>query len=264
MKQIFDRLKLLSGVLCLLYVSLNAHAEDANLAKLFQERNVTGTIVISSLDGTSNYIHNLPRAEERFLPASTFKIPNTLIALEERVITDEKEIIRWDGQDKGWKEWNKDQSLETAFPLSCVWFYQELAKRIGNERYLRHLQQMHYGNQRTGKEVTTFWLEGNLEISAIEQIAFLKKMYTGELPYMPWHIALLKQLMIVEKTPQYTIRAKTGWTMRTIPQIGWYVGYLEMKEETWFFATNIDIVKHGDEHFRQEISIEALRVKGIL
>ncbi len=122
MKHIFDRLKLLSGVLCLLYVSLNAYAEDADLAKLFQERNVTGTIVISyALDGTSNYIHNLPERKNDFCQHSKF---NTLIALEEKVITDEKEIITWTAKDKGWKEWNKDQSLENCISLSCVWFYQ--------------------------------------------------------------------------------------------------------------------------------------------
>ena len=264
MKHVFDGLKLFGGVLCMLCASLNVSAEDTDLAKLFQERDVVGTIVISSLDGKTTYIHNLPRAEERFLPASTFKIPNTLIALEEGVIADEKEIIKWDGKDKGWKEWNTDQSFETAFPLSCVWFYQELAKRVGNERYLQHLHRIHYGNEQTGKEVTTFWLEGDLRISATEQIDFLKRVYTGELPYTQPHIALLKQLMIVEKTPQYTVRAKTGWTMRVTPQIGWYVGYVEVKGDPWFFATNIDIIKKGDEKFRQEISIEALRAKGIL
>lgn len=264
MKYLFNGLKLPGLVLCLIGVTFNVSAEDADLAKLFQERNVIGTIVMSSLDGRTTYIHNQPRAEERFLPASTFKIPNTLIALAEGVIADEKEIIAWDGQDKGWKEWNKDQSLETAFPLSCVWFYQEFAKRIGNERYVQHLQRMHYGNEQTGKEVTTFWLEGDLRISAMEQIDFLKTVYAEELPYTPSHLATLKQLMIVEQTPEYVIRAKTGWASRVTPQIGWYIGYVETKGTAWFFATNLEIAKNGDEKFRQEISMEALRVKGIL
>jgi len=264
MKHVFDGLKLLGIAFCVFTAVLNAYAEDADLAALFQERNVVGTLVISSLDENTIYIHNLPRAEERFLPASTFKIPNTLIALEEGVVANEKEVIAWDGQDKGWKEWNKDQSLETAFPLSCVWFYQELAKRIGNERYIQHLQRIHYGNQQTGAEVTTFWLEGDLRISALEQIEFLKKVHAEELPYTPSHIALLKQLMIVEETLDYVIRAKTGWTSRVTPQIGWYVGYVETKGTVWFFAVNLEIAKKGDEKFRQEIIMEALRVKGIL
>ena len=264
MKHVFDGLKLLGAAFCMFTAVLNAYAEEADLAKLFQERNVVGTIVLSSLDGNTTYLHNLSRAEERFLPASTFKIPNTLIALEEGVIADEKEIIAWDGQDKGWSEWNKDQSLEIAFPRSCVWFYQELAKRVGNERYIKHLQQIHYGNEQTGSDVTTFWLEGDLRISALEQIEFLKKVYAEKLPYTPAHLALLKQLMIVEETSDYVIRAKTGWATRVTPQIGWYVGYVETKGTVWFFATNLEIAKKGDEKFRQDISMEALRVKGIL
>ncbi|GAK48984.1 beta-lactamase [Candidatus Moduliflexus flocculans] len=264
MTHVFDGFKLLGIAFCLFTAVVNAYAEDADLAKLFQERTVVGTIVISSFDGKTTYIHNDSRAEERFLPASTFKIPNTLIALEEGIIADEKEIIAWDGQDKGWNEWNKDQSLETAFPLSCVWFYQELAKRVGNERYIRHLQQIHYGNEQTGSDVTTFWLEGDLRISALEQIDFLKKVSAGELPYTPAHLAILKQLMIVEQTPEYIIRAKTGWATRVTPQIGWYVGYVEAKGTVWFFATNLEIAKKGDEKFRQDISMEALRMKGIL
>jgi beta-lactamase class D len=119
--------------------SLKLFAEDNDLAALFQSKNIEGTIILSSLDNMENYIYNETRSNERFSPASTFKIPNTIISLEEGVIQDEKEIIKWNGIDQGLEIWNKDQTLETAFPFSCVWFYQELAKRIGNEKYKYHL-----------------------------------------------------------------------------------------------------------------------------
>ena len=247
----------------ILFVSAVCRAED-DLAKLFAEKGVEGTIIISRLDGKLEYVYNPLRSGTRFLPASTFKIPNTLIALEEGVIKDEKEIIKWDGKDKGLDAWNRDQSLETAFPLSCVWFYQELAKRIGNERYSTHLRKMSYGNEKAGPEVTTFWLAGDVKISPKEQIEFLKRLYAESLPYRKDHIAIVKKLMIVEENPRFTIRAKTGWTMRVDPQQGWYVGYVETKGQVWFFATNLEIRKKGDERFRQEITMEALKVKGIL
>ncbi len=154
-----------------------AQAEDVGLKELFQSRKVEGTIVISSLDGATEYLSNKARSEKRFLPASTFKIPNTLIALDEGVVANAQEIFKWDGEDKGWAAWNKDQSIESAFPISCVWFYQELAKRVGNTTYLSHLEKLEYGNQMTGPNITTFWLEGDLRISAQEQIAFLKKLW---------------------------------------------------------------------------------------
>lgn len=241
-----------------------ANAEDSGLAKLFSERNVKGTIIISSLDGKTEYLYNKARSEKQFLPASTFKIPNTLIALDERAVLNEKEIIKWDGKDKGWDPWNKDQSLETAFPISCVWFYQELAKRTGNINYLSHLDRLNYGNKKTGLEVTTFWLEGDLQISAREQIEFLKKLYKEELPYKKSYIQLLKNLLIVDKNSQYTISAKTGWAMRIKNQHGWYVGYVETDQKVWFFATNLDIGKKSDSIYRKEITMEALKIKGII
>ena len=246
------------------FIAAYSHADDADLAKLFQDRGVEGTIIISALDGKINYVHNSRRSETRFIPASTFKIPNTLIALEEGAIKNEKEVIRWDGKDKGFDTWNRDQTLETAFSASCVWFYQELANRVGNQKYLTHLKKLGYGNAKTGPDVTTFWLEGDLKISATEQINFLKKLYKETLPYSKGNIKLLKKIMIVEENPQFTIRAKTGWAMRTNPQQAWYVGYVETKGQIWFFAMNLEIRKKGDETFRKEITMAALKAKGIL
>ena len=234
------------------------------MEKLFNERNVKGTIIISSLNGQTEYVYDETRVKKRFLPASTFKIPNTLIALDERAVVHEKEIIEWDGKDKGWSPWNKDHSLESAFPVSCVWFYQELAQRVGNTSYLDHFDRLNYGNKQTGDELTTFWLDGDLRISAREQVDFLKKLYRGELPYDKKHIELLKKMMIVEKKAHYILRAKTGWAMRIKNQHGWYVGYVETENDIWFFALNLDIKNKNDAAYRKEITMEALKIKAIL
>ncbi len=266
MKKYFQSAYILLAVLALiLFIGAASHADDADLRKLFQERGVEGTIIISSLDGKMNYVHNSRRSETGFIPASTFKVPNTLIALEEGAIKDEKEVIKWDGRrHEGFDIWNKDQTLQTAFPVSCVWFYQELAQRVGNEKYLAHLKKLGYGNEKTGPDVTTFWLEGDLMISAREQINFLKKLYAESLPYSKGNVKLLKKIMIVEENPQFTLRAKTGWAMRTDPQQAWYVGYVETKGQSWFFAMNLEIKKKGDETLRKEITMAALKAKGIL
>ena len=70
--------------------------------------------------------------------------------------------------------------------------------------------------------------------------------------------------MVVDKTPQYLIRAKKGWAMRVRHQIGWYVGYVETSGQVWFFATNIDIKKKSDSTYRKEITMEAFKFKGII
>ncbi len=239
-------------------------ASDNEIEALFSANKIEGTIIISSLDGTKEFIHNKKRSEQRFLPASTFKIPNSLIALSQKVITDQNEIIKWDGKNKGWKQWNKDQTLKTALPDSCVWFYQELANRIGNELYLSHLKNMHYGNEKTGPKLTTFWLNGDLTISAREQIKFLKRLYKNDLPYSSENIDLVKELLIVNSSPDYTIIAKTGWAMRIKNQHGWYVGYVEKQDEIWFFATNLKIKTKQDARFRKDLTLQALKIKKII
>jgi beta-lactamase class D len=254
---------LITGLIVITFVS-SGYCEDSALAGLFKSKGVVGTIVISSLDGDSTYIYNDDRANERFVPGSTFKIPNTLIALEEGAVADEKENIKWDGKDKGLPAWNKDQSIETALPSSCVWFYQELAKRVGKEKYGTYLGKINYGNKLTGQDVTTFWLEGDLKISAVEQVTFLKKLYAKEFVFKQSSYELLRKLMIVEQTPSYTIRAKTGWVQRVNPQVGWFVGYVESGDKVWFFALNMVIANPADSRFRQELSLEALRLKGII
>ena len=244
----------------ILSYNINSYAEDSGLANLFQKRGVEGTIIISSLDNKVIYIHNDSRSEKRFSPASTFKIPNTLIALEEEAIKDENEIIKWDGMKRSFEAWNKDHTLLTAFPVSCVWFYQELARRIGKDKYIKYLKQLLYGNQKYGPELTTYWLQGDLKISAKEQINLLKKIYKNEVPFKQSNIEILKKIMIVENNPEYTIRAKTG----TNPSIAWYVGYVESSNDVWFFALNIAIKNMNDARFRNEIIKEALKQKKIV
>jgi len=245
--------------------AVNTHAaDDPDLARLFRDAGVEGTMVITSLDGKETFIYNKARSEKRFTPSSTFKIPNTLIALQEGAVRDEREVIKWDGKDKGFDAWNRDQTLETAFPASCVWFYQELAKRVGDGKYVSWLSKLGYGNAKTGPDVTKFWLDGQLKISAGEQIEFLRRLYEERLPFKKEHMRLLKKLMIVGENPRYTVRAKTGWAMRTNPQQGWYVGYVEAGKKVCFFAMNIEIRKKGDEKLRRQLTMEALTAKGII
>lgn len=242
----------------------SARAEDAGIAKLFADKKLTGTLVISSLDGKTTYCHNNTRAATRFVPASTFKIPNTLIALEEGAIADGKQILKWDGKDTGLPPCNADQCIETAFRASCLWFYQELAKKVGMPSYAAYMKKLHYGNEQTGPEVTTFWLNGDLKISAIEQIEFLKRLYAKHYDFRPASYELLRNIMVRKQTPKYTLRAKTGWAPGPSPQVGWYVGYVESGEQVWFFATNLDITKPDDATQREGITVDALRLKGLL
>lgn len=257
-------LALFVTVCCVLSFASLSLAEDSELAALFTANNVEGTIVLTSEDGEHVFIHNDNRAQQRLVPASTFKILNTLIALDEHVVANEQEVIKWDGKKRGYPAWNKDHSIKTAFPVSCVWFYQELARRIGLKNYNRHLAEAHYGNQIAGPDVTDFWLVGDLGISAIEQISFLRVVKNQSLPYSQNNQRMLKQLLILKKTPEYTLYGKTGWATRVAQPHGWFVGFIETKDTTWYFATNIIIKKKRDAQYRKKLTIEALKAKNII
>ena len=122
---------------------------------------------------------------------------------------------------------------------------------------------MKYGNGRIGPEITNFWLEGDLRISA-GGIDLLKNIYTRAYPFKPSSYDLLRKLMVVEETPAYTLRAKTGWAQGIAPQVGWYVGYVETGGQVWFFAENMEMAKPEDNASRQEITVKALHLKGII
>ncbi|MFN3611067.1 OXA-198 family carbapenem-hydrolyzing class D beta-lactamase [Tepidimonas sp.] len=244
--------------------SLSAAAEDQVLAGLFSQQRLDGTIVISSLHNGNNFIHNDLRANQRFPIASTFKIMNTLIAVEENAISGKDEVLKWDGNIYDFPDWNHDQTLESAFKVSCVWCFQEFARRVGAEKYRGYLRKTAYGELREPFDETTFWLDGSLQISAIEQINFLKKVYLRTLPFSAHSYETLRQVMLVEQTPSYTMWAKTGWATRVKPQVGWYVGYIETPQDVWFFATNIEVRDKQDLPLRQQLTRDALKAKGVI
>ena len=221
-------------------------------------------MVISSLGGGRTFIHNDARANRKLSPASTFKILNTLIALAEKAIAGEDQVLKWDGQHYEFPAWNKDQTLASAFKTSCVWCFQALARRIGVEKYRYYLQESAYGELTETFDLTTFWLDGALQISALEQVAFLKKLYQRSLPFSALSYETLRRIMLVELTPAFSLYAKTGWAARSQPQTGWYVGYMETMQDVWFFATNIDIRSEADLPLRQQLSLEALKAKNII
>ncbi|MFZ2631949.1 MAG: class D beta-lactamase [Desulfosalsimonadaceae bacterium] len=251
-------------IICFLLFSSHAAAEDQAIAKRFAQRGIDGTMIISSLNSGKTFIHNAPRSTRRYPAASTFKIFNTLISLEEKAISGKDDVIKWDGHTYDLPDWNRDQTLESAFRVSCVWYFQALARRVGAEKYRDYLHKSAYGELHEPFEETTFWLDGSLEISAAEQVAFLKKVYRRSLPFSASSYETLRQIMLVEKTPKFTLRAKTGWAARSNPQTGWYVGYVETANDVWFFAMNMEIRDEKDLPMRHKLTREALREKGII
>lgn len=237
--------------------------EKASWAKHFTEKSVTGTMILYNTQTDSYQYHNIKRADSAFLPASTFKIFNSLVSLQEKSVADEYEVIKWDSVDYGWDVWHKDYDMKQAMPYSCVWFYQELARRTGEEKMQLWLDSVGYGNKTMGADIDLFWLEGDLKISASEQIAFINKLIKKDLPFDKKHQQTVKELMLVDSTETYQLYAKTGWGMTT-PEIGWYVGFVEKAGNTWIFSLNLNIIKEEDKNARKDIVYSVLREEGIV
>lgn len=237
--------------------------ENSSWEKYFKEAGVDGTFVLMDLSTGNSTIFNKTRSVKRFLPASTFKIMNTLIALESKSISSIDEIFKWDGTERPYEAWNKDLSVRQAFRVSAVWVYQEMARRTGRPTIEKWMAACAYGNMKTGPEIDRFWLDGKTAISATEQIEFLSKLYNKQLPFSKQVQEQVKELMLADSSGVKKLYAKTGWAARVKHQIGWYVGFVEDGKNAWIFSLNIDINKPEDTRYRIEITREILDSEGI-
>lgn len=209
-----------------------------DLSPHFEAYNVTGAFVLYDAQAGTYTRYNPTRCAQRFIPASTFKILNAMIALETGVIADENEVIQWDGVEWPFVSWNQDHTLKSGMASSVVWFYQELARRIGPERMQQVVTAAGYGNQDIGGEIDSFWLEGDLRISADEQVAFLRRLTDHKLPFSESTMTTVQEIILLEETDAYRLSGKTGWASRVEPQVGWFVGTLERNDNVYFFAVN--------------------------
>jgi len=242
--------------------------ERPDWGKYFSDAGVTGTIVVMKDGSGEAMAWNPARAGERFLPASTFKVLNSLVALETGVATGPDMVFPWDGTVYDIKEWNKNLTLKEAFAASCVPVYQRIAREVGEERMARWVKAAGYGNGNIGGKIDTFWLEGDLRISALEQVDFLSRLYHGALPFSEKTMDTVKDIMVADKGEgqggHWVLRAKTGWAARAKPQVGWWVGWVEKGGEVWFFAINLAITDPAQLKYRQGIATAVLKAEGLL
>jgi len=208
--------------------------------RYFRQYNVKGSFILYDLQHDAYTYYDLERCKERFIPASTFKIFNSLVALETKAVQDENIVLPWDGVRRAVPTWNQDQDMKAAIKNSTVWFYQELARRIGKDTMQQYINLVQYGNKNIGGGIDMFWLTGQLRISQMEQIQFLVHLHKEDLPFSRHTMETVKRILIQEETPTYTFRAKTGWGEQDGKNIGWYVGYIEREGNVFFFATNIE------------------------
>jgi beta-lactamase class D len=215
-----------------------------SLAKRFTDEGTVGTFVGYKTDDYLIIASDRERSGEAKLPASTFKIPNSLIALDTGVVADpDKDIFKWDGVKRDIAAWNQDHTLRSAIAASAVPVYQEIARRIGAERMQKYLDEFDYGNRNIGGGIDQFWLTGDLRIDPIQQIDFVDRLRRGVLPAQKRSQDLVRDILPVTKVGDAIIRAKTGLVGAEVgkPSLGWIVGWAEKGSAQTVFALNLDV-----------------------
>jgi beta-lactamase class D OXA-2 len=257
--------------LTLLFATALAHAAASKEAMLenrewgahFEKFGASGTIVIvdERQSPAVTRVFDGNRAQRRYSPASTFKIPHTLFALDAGVVKDEFQVFTWDRVQRSFSGHNQDQTLRSAMRNSTLWVYEQFAKSIGETRARAYLRGSSYGNADPTTSGGAYWVDGNLRISAVEQVEFLRKLFRNALPFKIEHQRLVKDLMIREAQPHWILRAKTGWEGR----YGWWVGWVETAEGAVFFALNIDTPRRMDDlPKREQVTRAILQSMGLL
>nr|WP_234410397.1 class D beta-lactamase [Caldalkalibacillus mannanilyticus] len=219
--------------------------------------NQEGTFVLRDLENNQTLVYNEERANTRQGPESTFKIVNALIGLEVEAVRDEHEVKRWDGTKRFLDVWNADHTLASGMKYSVVWYYQALARDIGEERMQEWLDKINYGNKDISAGIDTFWLNSSLGISPVEQVDFLSKLAQESLPFQPQHMKTVKRMIIQDEQENYTLYGKTG--TRPEPPVGWFVGFVKTTDNTYVFAANVDGEGMTSAQKAKEITLNILK-----
>jgi beta-lactamase class D len=236
--------------------------QDKSLKKYFDENNTNGCFALLD-NGTGNFtIYNLSRyRDSSFLPASTFKIVNSLIGLQTGKISSDSMVIKWDGIKRSVDAWNKDLTMYEAFRVSAVPYYQEVARRIGKDTMQAWLDTLGYGTKKITSRIDSFWLDNSLKVTPDEELGLVKRLYFDQLPFYKYNQEIVKRAMLFENNSNYKLSYKTGWGFNEKgDNIGWMVGWIEENQHPYFFVLNI---QSPDPHFDM-VAVRMKLLKDIL
>jgi len=231
--------------------------------------NVMGSVLVYNKQDDIYYSNDFEWANKGQLPASTFKITNSIIALESGVIESDSTIFKWNGAPRRNKNLEQDLTLKEAFHYSCVPCYQEIARKIGVEKMKRYVDLLNYGRIKVDSlTLDNFWLIGDSHITQFEQIEFLKRFYESKLPISKRTESIMKRMIVQEESKAYRISGKTGWSYTNGIDNGWFVGYIEVNQNIYYFATNITPKHRFDINtfpaIRKNVTFETFKALGIL
>ena len=266
MKKLLQTIALLITLVCLPFAVYADEAVpevkySAAVDEIFARGNIDGTLVMYDTNANACYTHNAERAAQRFYPASTFKIFNSLIGLNVHAVKNVDEYFyKYTGEPVYLESWQNDANLRLAIKRSQVPAYKELARRIGRPAMQANLNLLQYGNMEIGEHLDSFWLQGPLKISALEQVQLLTYLAQQKLPYDKSAQAQVAAITVLQQNKNYTLHGKTGWATENIDTpVGWFVGWVEAKDNTYVFALNMDLQDANDLPLRESLTLDCLK-----
>ena len=171
------------------------YSRAQDIPHLFNEAHTQAVVVIYDGQHFQQFGNDLSRANQAFIPASTFKILNALIGLQQHKATT-TEIF-------------------------------ELARRIGLSLMQSEVKRVGFGNTDIGTVVDQFWLKGPLKITPQQEAEFVYRLATEQLPFDVKVQQHVKKMLLIEQRGDLKLYAKSGWGMDVEPQVGWYTGWVD-------------------------------------
>ena len=239
----------------LVFAQFNAKkASKLNLVS-FESNSYEFSVLFFDLDQNNYLYYNDSLIQNNYTPASTFKIANTIIGLENGFIDSANFLMKWDGVKRDNAKWNANQTLNEAFRNSTIWYFQKLARQIGHDKMQEGLNLLNYGNRTIGDSIDQFWLNGMLKVSMLDQVVFLTNIINRKYKLNPTTYDCLLQIMKYNLSYQYVVYCKSGWGQQGSEDIGWLVGMLIKNGKEYAFATLITTNDY------QKIDLASLRYK---
>lgn len=261
------------GSTLLASVSLSATPDLTDIGELpyaqaaISATGYNGNMLIYDLNSDRYLAAAAELTTQAHIPASTFKIISSLIAIEAGLVANADTVLSWDGVTRGRTETNADLTLRDAFRLSSVPHYQALVRAVGASAMQRALSDVEYGNQNISGGIDQFWLSGGLRISLIQQIDVLRRLYHQHLPFSATAMTAVKEIMVIERTDDYVVRAKTGLAILNGDEhTGWWVGWVEHDHNVTFFATVLTATAPDSDFIPARLSVtrDVLHELGVL
>lgn len=247
------------------YYKWNVSPEKINLIDLSAYFNgYEGSFVLYDLNNDAWIIYDMDHATLRTAPNSTYKIYDALFGLEEGIITPKDSFMAWNGANYPFEAWNADQDLYSAMQSSVNWYFQEIDGQLGTSALRSYIKEIGYGNENINSDLSSYWMQSELKISPVEQVELLTDLYNNDFGFTQENVNAVKDSICLFSSENESFYGKTGTGRINDNDInGWFIGYIENADSTYFFATNIQSTENATGSNASEISFSVLSDMGI-